>query len=284
MLEMNTVKTLLDFVTKESSINKKHSMIGAWRKIAALKKDEGDETPLENMMRKLTQEKVYVPATKSQMSKKIDMNELIKLRNEYDLKIKDKSSCFDTYHLICCLYTMLAPLRSQDYYDTLIKTDDTDLENDNYYDLENQTITLNKYKTSAIHGTRIIDVSNELHDVIEAYHRKIGGEYIITSSTGHKLNAKTFGKTMSRCFKRNISSSALRNSFISMQIDKGMTMEQRKETAKIMGHSISTQQSVYSKYSDTLHPREDDLSYLLRRRKQLADELHRINEIILNKI
>jgi hypothetical protein len=88
-------------------------------------------------------------------------------------------------------------------------------------------------------------------------------------------------KSLHRCLKKNVSSSMLRKCFISDKIDEGITAEERKKTAKIMGHSVGTQQSIYSKFSDVLHPKAHDLEYLMRMNKKLTMHLQENNKKIL---
>ena len=282
MMSDESADKVLEFVNSDVKISNgsKCAYVRAWRGIA-MRKKAGDNVKLLRYVKTTSEDMSYTPANKKDLSNKIDLNYVIQKREEYQKNVTDTFHTNDMYHLQSCLYSYLPPLRSQDYYDTVIKTDTTDLEKDNYYDLETKQLIINNCKTTKSKGQRVIDVPDELADEISKFHERSKSSYMICTRTGHKLDANSFRKSMHRCLKKDISSSMLRNCFISSKIDEGITAEERKRTAKIMGHSVATQQAIYSKFSDVLHPKEDDLDYLVRMNKKLTAQLQENNKKIL---
>jgi len=218
----------------------------------------------------------YTPASKKEKDNRIEISEIEAMRDEYKEKLTDKFKTCDMYYLLCSLYTYIPPLRSQDYYSSVIKTETTDTDKENYYDIETKKLVLNKYKTSTVHGKRIIDIPDVLAEIIKNFHDKSDSPYLICTRTGSQLDSNSFQKSVKRCLKHSVSSSMMRKIFISSKIDSGMTATERQENARIMGHSVNTQQGLYSKFSDVLHPDRKDLKYLTRRHKQLSDQLEDI--------
>jgi hypothetical protein len=64
-----------------------------------------------------------------------------------------------------------------------------------------------------------------------------------------------YGKGKDR--QKNIGATVLRRVHCSENIDKNVSAKQRNEDARIMGHSTSTANKCYSKYSTVLHPPEE---------------------------
>jgi hypothetical protein len=281
MLEENLNKVIKYVDESKFTSNSKGCYLRAWKKIASLKKHEGDVNKLTKEINKYNYECIYVPATQKELENKVDIDYVIKMRNLYKNKLTDKFHTNDLYYLLCSLYSYLPPLRSEDYYNAIIKKDTTDLNKENYYDINTKQFIINQYKTKNTHGQRIIDIPNELCEIINSFHDKSNSDYLICTRTGKKLDSGTFLKTMQRCLRKNVSSSMLRKSYISSKIDSGISACDRKSDAKIMAHTVSTQQLMYSKLSDVLHPQNDNMEYLKRRSKQLSNELNEIHKRML---
>ena len=284
MLASETVEKLLNYVDGlDKTTNVKIGHLVAWRKICELKKIDGDMKPILNKLKQLNEKQLYVAATKQETDNKISIGYLTKLREEYKERLREEFTTNDMYYLFCSLYTYMLPLRSEDYYNTLIHDSDddgVDVVNDNYYDVEKKQLVLNKYKTSKVHGTRMIDFPEVLHDIIMEFHRKSQSKYLICSTKKGKFSSVSFNITLKRCLKKEASSSMLRKCFISDKMDAGMTAEDRISAAKTMGHTASCQMLTYSKFSDVLHPDNDNLAYWTRRSEQLTQQLKEAHDNI----
>jgi hypothetical protein len=268
--EVNT--KILDFVENEKfTAMTKVNYIKAWIKLNDIKKEGRDVKILEKTLKKLSNETQYKPANDKELEKRVSVNEVIEKRDKYKSKLKSKFSINDVYYLALSFYSYLPPLRSQDYIDTLYKDNDTDLEKDNYYDNELKQLVLNNHKTVMTYGKRIIDIPETLANIIDDFHNKTGSKYLICSSQRTRINQVHFNKILTACI--GCGASILRKSYISEKIDEGVTAEERKKTALIMGHSLAVQQLTYSRFSETLHPDNNDFNYLIRRHEQLIKQL-----------
>lgn len=264
------------------SSNTKSMFMRSWKKIAEVNEVKGDYSKIDKKIKEYNDETAYATPTEKEQKNKIDKSYIIKIRDQYKKKLSDTFTSSDTYYLLLCLYTYLPPLRSEDYYNTIIKDDDTDEVNDNFYDLDKKQLILNKYKTMKTHGKRTIDVPDELHDIIKAFHEKSGSNLLICNGAKNKFNAISMNIAFGRCLKKKVSSGMLRKCHISSNIDTGMSAQDRKNEARIMGHTLAVQQLTYSKFSDVLHPDKMDLQYLARRHQQLTEQLNEVNDLIRN--
>lgn len=275
LLSERNIDKIIEYVdSTEFTANTKSHLLRSWKKIANLRGIEGDTTKLDNKVKEHNDNATYTPASKTENENRITMQYLEQRRDFYKNRIiEDEFSTADTYNLLLSLYTYLPPLRSEDFYNTVIKTDETDEDTDNYYDMDTQKLVINKYKTAKSHGKRVIDVPDALHETIKAFHDKTKSEYLICSTIKSKLTAVTVNQMFKRSLKKDVSCNMIRKCYISSNIDKGMTAEQRKKDAQIMGHSLNVQQMTYSRFSDILHPDTKDIGYLTRRHQQLSEQL-----------
>ena len=286
LLQSDIVDLLIGWIMNSNkSNNVKNLMFRSWLKFSNNNNIESINK-INKYVKKLNEQSQYQKPTQKEIDNKITMNDVIKLRDEYKSKLKNnKFHHNDVYYLLCSLYSYLPPLRSEDYTNTTIKNDATHIDNDNYFDYENKQLVLNHYKTSNTHGKRIIEIPNELCEIINNFHVKSNSNYLICTHTGNSLNNVTFNHLFKRCFKNlNVSSSILRKCFISEQQDKNVCAEERIKNSKIMGHCISTQQLIYTRYSDFLHADNNNLKNLMRRRNALLSQLNDINNKILNHL
>lgn len=274
MLSSDALDKVIEYAKNDKfTLNTKGSYLKAWRKIATVKKHEGDTKRLTREIYKLSNTVTYTPANKKEKDNRIEIDEIVGMREEYKGKLKDTFSTYDMYYLMCSLYTYIPPLRSEDYYSSVIKTETTNTEKENYYDIETKKLVINKHKTVKSIGKRIVDIPDVLAEIIKDFHDKSKSPYLICTRTGKQLISTTFQKSIKRCLKHSVSSSMMRKIYISSKIDTGMSAIERQENARIMGHSVNTQQALYSKFSDVLHPDRKDLKYLSRRHKQLSEQL-----------
>lgn len=284
LLKSDVVDLLISWVMNSNKTNNvKTIMLRSWLKFC--KNDNlNSVNKIDKCVNRLKEQSLYQKPKDKEINDKISMDDVKKLRNEYQLKIKNNIlHHYDVYYLLCSLYSYLPPLRSEDYINTLIKNDDTNIDSDNYFDYENKQLVFNHYKTKKIHGRRIIDVPNELCEIINNFHIKSNSMYLICTHTGGKLTNVTFNHLFKRCFKgSHVSSSILRKVFISESNDNNICADERIKNAKIMAHLPSTQQSIYTRYSDFLHPDDNNIKSLMRRRKSLLNQLKIIDSNILS--
>jgi integrase len=182
--------------------------------------------------------------TERQEKAYISFEELIKIRN----KLKQGSYV----RLIISLYTMIPPVRS-DYHKVKIYKDVKQIpdDNSNYLVLNKKPyIGLRKYKTSKTYKTIQIDIPNELQKEIEASLKMYPREYLFVQKNGTSFDKpNTFNKWANRLLKTNINENFSLTTFRHIYITRrDLKLEEksgieRDEVARIMGHSIATQQN-----------------------------------------
>ena len=285
MVSCENIDKVINYVqNSDFNLNTKSLHVRSWKKIAEIKGHQGNYQKFDSPIRTFANSTIYKAPTKEELENRIEFDYVIKMREEYKKKLTNTFTVNDLYYLLCSLYTYIPPLRSEDYYSAVIKTDTTDIEKENYYDLEKKQLVLNQYKTVKTYGQRIVNIPEVLAEIIENFHEKSKSHYLICTSTGLKLMSQSFNGTFKRCLKKEVSSSMLRKCYISDKIDEGMTAEERQKDAKVMGHSLTVQQLAYSKFSSVLHPQDDDLNSLIRRSKQLEKQMKEVNDKILKII
>jgi hypothetical protein len=279
------IQKLLNWIDNiaKSDYSKNHHL-RSYIKVNELLGHSGDLVALNNKIRELNNRALYAKPTQKEIDNIIDINYIIQKRDEYKSQLTDNFHTKDAYYLLLSLYTYLPPLRSEDYYNTVIKNDNTNLNEDNYYDIEKKQLVLNHYKTSKTHGQRIIDIPNELAEIIKNFHNKSNSNYLICTRTCHKFDACSFNNMFKRCLNKKVSSSLLRKCFVSNSLDLNVNAEERIMNAKIMGHTVGVQQLIYSKYSNFLHPNDNDINNIIKRKKILEQQLNELNNKLYQKL
>ena len=180
------------------------------------------------------QEKAYVP-----------FEEVVKKRDGLKSGTNEK--------LLLAMYTMIPPVRSD--YDKLAIYNNENLVNkdiDNYLILNKKPyIVLNKYKTSKTYKTIKIVLPEDLVKEIKESLKNNKRDFLFVSSRNNKPYDKpnTFNRwanrVLKKIFNKNFSLKILRNIFITrrdLKLEEKSGIE-RNKIAKIMGHSLSTQQN-----------------------------------------
>jgi integrase len=163
--------------------------------------------------------------------------------------------------LIISLYKFIPPLRPQIYLNTTFEEFEEVYADLNVIDLDSKTILIKSAKTLKRGKTQILNIPNQLISLISAIHEKYNTVYLITkvSNVNEPISNDNFSHLFSRMFfdviGREISPNNIRNSFVSNLIDeKGITnSDERRKIAKVMQHSVNTQNNIYSKYSTLVH-------------------------------
>jgi integrase len=226
----------------KASINPKPEILEQYEEaLKILKKDDTEKQTMRS-------------ATEEERENTITKEELIELRKEYDILAKDKTSKNyiknNIRRLILYLYTELPPLRSQDY----INTKFINQEGYNFLDIQNKELKIKSGKVE--NSIRDIYIHDELLEVIKETKENIKSQFLIPKVRDLNTNMKNdaFTHFVNNIFGgKKISSTKLRNIYISDMIDNKATAKQRKATAQLMGHGLNTATSIYTKYSKTLH-------------------------------
>lgn len=220
-----------------------------------------DPKPYTEDMHKMNKEvdskRQYAPATEKEKENHITMEELINIREKLKKKLTKTFTKYDTHYVLMCLYTMLPPLRSECFYTShmYIKEHGFILrpESQNYVCLTKKHLVLNTYKTMGTHGQNIIDLPDELVQILLSYREKTGVNYLVCNAKCEQYSQSNFTKLLNAIIGKKVSSTQLRRIYISSKNDGEFNAEERKKTAKIMGHELSTQALYYTKFSEKLH-------------------------------
>ena len=196
--------------------------------------------------------------TKSETQKKnwIDTPEILQIFNDLKSKTKIKNNDLKSnifHYLVLALYFLQPPRRNIDYTLMKISSDMSD-KNFNYLDIENRQFIFNNYKTKSKYETVKIDINNELFLVIKLYLSK-HPEYIKIKNKKYlihflvnnniEINANQMTKILNKIFNKNISSSMLRNIYLSNKYSK--VMKDLKNDTINMSTSVDVAISNYIK-------------------------------------
>ena len=211
--------------------------------------------------------------SKKEEDKYISFEKLLEVREEL-LKEYNKHNVEQTYfnYLILSLYTMFPPRRIIDYTKMKVIEQEPKTNNYNYlvnYKNENKMkFVFNEYKTAHQYGKQSFIVPNDLRNVIKVwlslYHK---GEFLLSRYGGiNEINEDTFSKMVSRIlFKYSgipAGVSMLRHSYISYITDnKSLSLNERKDIANRMAHSIFLQLQYYKK-SNVKNEQNENKSYV----------------------
>jgi len=186
-----------------------------------------------------------------QMAKEIKEKNI---KKKEDLTAKDKALL--QVYIIYNIYTRI-PLRNDISEMEVInkraynKLSETEKKEKNYLVINKNTMffVLNKFKTSSKYEELKIDIPKDLEKLLRFYIRINGMGVLFKSSTGKPLSRNALSqlliKTSKKYMGKSISTTMLRKIYLSSKYSK--VKEEMEEDAKIMGHSVGVQQSVYVK-------------------------------------
>lgn len=159
-------------------------------------------------------------------------------------------------YLILNLYYLIPPLRNDyilvDVYETLPLLTSKEL---NYISLNDKKLIINRYKTDKKYGQITANIPQKIIDIIrkvlkkrEEVFPKLSGNPVLLLNTDLKRMSKVnLIHNLNAIFKRKVSVTMLRKSYISEKYPVEYTVEDMEKDARVMGHSVALQQSTYRK-------------------------------------
>ena len=169
---------------------------------------------------------------------KLTLQNLVNKRDNNDIDIINR--------LLLAIYTIIPPVRA-DYYATHIIKDGEIPETDNYIILKNKyaELVIRKYKTSRKHGEiRHPRLPDELYNLIVKSLEKYPRKYLFEKN-GKPYTPNGFCKwsstTLEKLFNVEITLTMIRHIYISSLDLSKMTVEEKKNIGKLMGHTIGIQ-------------------------------------------
>jgi integrase len=191
--------------------------------------------------------------TKKEKDKSMGWNDIIKLRDTMDIYANPSNRL---NHFILSLYTFIPPRRVQDFSLMKIVKNKKEAKDPKFnyliHNARGSTFIFNVFKTAKYEKDedKIVKAPPQLRKIINSYHDcylgKKYGDFLIKSIRGNELNESNLSKHitdfMERLTGKPIGASQFRHSYISnMEKKTDLTLKERKETAKGMGHSVMTQ-------------------------------------------
>jgi len=169
---------------------------------------------------------------------------LDKLKTKYYYIFKEKKVSpedrlnLQKYIILSC-YTSIPPRRSQDF--CLMKMKDY-TEKDNYYSKGKFYFKI--YKTAKFSGEQVEKVPKSLEILLRKWNTLHDSPYLFTDYYNQPLTSSGMTKILNSVFDKNISVNQLRHIYITEKM--GPMIEELKNTAEAMGHSVN-QQKLYVK-------------------------------------
>ena len=190
--------------------------------------------------------KLYKKPTKKEINLYKNLEEINNIHISYTT---DNYYNFIRY-VISAFYVYLPPLRGQEFY--TLKISDTELDT-NYYNTKTNTININNYKTMDKYGPKQMNIDSELKDILTEwidFNDIKNGDYLLTNSKKNKFTQYSFTKMLWRIFGKGFSVDMLRKVYIVeiLRYLNGKEILWRKRLSFIMGHSIITQEFIYSNF------------------------------------
>lgn len=129
------------------------------------------------------------------------------------------------------------PRRSTDW--TEFKIRNIDKANDNYMD-KNEFV-FNKYKTAKFYNTQRVEIPKGLKIILSKFIKLNPNEYLLTNSSGGKLNNVRLTQLLNKIFGNKISTSMLRHIYLSDRLKDIPKLDELDTLASDMGHSRKEQ-------------------------------------------
>lgn len=171
----------------------------------------------------------------------VPYKEIIKKRDELEEGTIDK--------LLLSFYTYIKPLRADFNCVKIYKKINVKIpENENYIDIQNKKLILQEYKTQKKHDKIELDMPKELIDELEISLKKRPRDYIFIDRSGKPYHFNSYTKwanrTFLKLFKKPLTISLIRHSYISSLDQNKLTTKDKEEIAYAMGHT-KTMQELY---------------------------------------
>jgi hypothetical protein len=148
--------------------------------------------------------------------------------------------------MILSLYTLTPPRRNLDYLKMLVTKPSGDEEDKHNY-MWDGNFYFNTYKTSKTYKQQVEPIPAELQKVIDLYMKEHPDvpEFLVRSNGSPLKTSNDITRRLNKIFGRAISSSMLRNIYLTSKYSD--TMEEMKNDVKAMGTSTGTAEKNYIK-------------------------------------
>ena len=197
--------------------------------------------------------RTFAKPNEKEQQNKLSIDDLIEIRNQYEEVLEDKYTTNDYKYVLLCLYTMMPPLRTNEWIDTQIfEKEPPKTYTSNFINLQTGKMHIRESKTKRFFGERIFDLPKDLLDVLKNNLIKSGSNLVLPKI--YNLHDKTTESNVAHVFNtivgKKLSTQMLRKIYVSEMIDNGVNKKERLRVAYIMGHSPKTAFHMYSKFSN----------------------------------
>jgi len=195
-------------------------------------------------------------ATKKQNERYIDLNEL------KEIFLKKKSELEDDEILAYSLYILMPPVRN-DYANMIITNGNAEFkENANYYNINNEQFIFNEYKTSKTDAPLIVKPPQEVIDIINTSLELMPRKNLIYKIGNDNVSTNVFGKFIQsismKLVGKPIGINDIRHLYASQNNVGNTSIDDMREHARVMGHSLQIHSQVYSKMYDKMYDKFKD--------------------------
>lgn len=238
------------------SLQTKHTMFYALASI--LKHLDPKDPMVEKYRHKYTaiQKQIDNQSYKQELSESQKKNwqteaDIVKLRDYWYEKSNDGRNESAYRKFLClALYTLQAPIRAE-WADMKIIHDtkqDDGIQNCLLVASGKMIIILNSYKTKRKYGKKRIDVTAELHDVIETSLKLYPREWVLWVLSKNKpIGKRGFNQFLDTISKKKISVDLLRSSYITNFYSKHPLYKSKMDLAYKMCNSVAMSEIAYNK-------------------------------------
>jgi hypothetical protein len=199
---------------------------------------------------------LYAKKTETEKKSMVPFSHLIKTRELWKTKAMSTRKRADYLkYLVLSLYTMIPPLRGEEFYNTtVIDSQGNNLEKlsetlgYNFYDTHSNTLVISKYKTVRTYGLRLIKFTDELDNIVNTWMTTFNNtQLLIPDQNDNMMKQQSFTDMLFRIFRPlKISTSMIRKIYIS-EIAVHLSPDERKKISHIMAHSLIMQEFIYNK-------------------------------------
>ena len=221
----------------------------------------------------VSDERQYAEPSESERKMFMPWDSIIKKSEELEQKYLSNKSRRTLYeYYIVALFTKIPTLRPSDLLSSEVKENKLTAPTINYYCRKTRTLYLIESKTSKIYGPREVQFPKKLDELVGLMRCRYLLPRFKSDSPNTDSNLCVFMKKII-----GLNPSMIRKVYVSNILDSNKSPEERKKIAKICGHSITTQEMLYSKFSKTRHPDQ------LRASKRLDDTVNKLLSEQLNR-
>jgi integrase len=234
----------ISIVSALKTDDKYKSLYNKYYKIMIAKKKEIDEIPTTTMNDNQKENWIswdeVITIYNNLLNKVADLPKKIKTEKQYNILLD---------LVILSLYTNIEPRRNKDFQMmNIIKGYTMDDPKINYYNVDDNELVFNVYKSMKKHGHQKIEIPDNLKEVINIYiknhplidkQKKFNVPFLVhyNGEPLNKINSIT--NILNRIFNKKLGSSMLRHIYLTYRF--GDTYKEMQQVADNMGHTISTQ-------------------------------------------